>query len=177
MKGPSIGEAPRWAELSPSNRSLLHEKLSGLYGVSTDEDAFDRLPVDKRQALLLLQRRLAQVGLWEFVDKIVNVYGVGGVGMYFSAVRDLEPEIQARKDFTRRFARHRDNSGGFLEKRRSRASLHFLYIDGRDGGREWHVHLDLYGPMGSLISIAKHLRYEHWGTFRPDWRIMREFVS
>src|SRR5205814_6853012 len=134
-KVPSIGEAPTWAELSPSNRSLLHGKLSGLYGVSTDEDAFNRLPVDKRQALLLLQRRLIQVGLWEFVDRIVNVYVVGGVGMYFSAGGDLESEIEARENFTRRFARHRDNSGGFLEKRRSRASLHFLYIDGPQEAR------------------------------------------
>ena len=174
---PSISEAPTWAELPPANRSLLHGKLSGLYGVSTDEDAFDLLPIDKRQALLLLQRRLVQVELWGFVDRIVNVYGVGGVGMYFSAARDLESEIQARENFTRRFARHRDNSGGFLEIGRSRASLHFLYIDGPQGARDWHVHLDLYGPMGSMISIVKHLRYEHWGTFRPDWQIMKRFIS
>jgi hypothetical protein len=31
-----------------------------------------------------------------------------------------------------RFARHRDNSGGFLERHRRHASLHFLYIDGRE---------------------------------------------
>lgn len=97
--------------------------------------------------------------------------------MYFGATLDLESELRRRKDFTRKFARHRDNTGGFLEKSRRRASLHFLYIDPPSGVREWHVHLDLYGPMGSFMSIAKHLRHEHWGTFRPDWRIMKRFVA
>ncbi|MFN2576831.1 MAG: hypothetical protein ABR607_03970 [Pyrinomonadaceae bacterium] len=152
-------------------------KLSGLYGVSTNEDAFNRLSRDKREALLLLQRRLTQVELWGFVDSIVNVYGVGGVGMYFNAAGDLESELDAGRTFTRMFARHRDNTGGFLEKGRSRASLHFLYIDAPQEKRDWHVHLDLYGPMGSVLSIAKHLRYEHWGTFRPDWQVMKKFVS
>jgi hypothetical protein len=97
--------------------------------------------------------------------------------MYFSSDFDLESELSNRKDFTRRFARHRDNSGGFIEKRRHRASLHFLYIENPRGTRDWHVHLDLYGPMGSFLSTTQHLYYERWQRFRPDWQTMREFVA
>jgi hypothetical protein len=152
-------------------------KLTGLYGVDGDENVYRALPRDKREALSLLARRLIEVDLWRAVGKIVNVYGLGGVGFYFSATFDLESELQRRKDFTRKFARQRGNSGGFLEKGRRAASLHFLYIDPPSGEREWHAHLDLYGPWGSLMSIAKHLRHEHWGTFHPDWRIMKRAVT
>ena len=151
--------------------------LEGLYGWGNDEEVYATLPEDKRAALLLIARRLAQVDLWQAVGRIVNVYGVGGVGLYFSAVEDLEAELNARRDFTRRFARHADNSGGFLERHRRHASLHFLYIDPPEGEREWHVHLDLYGPMGSFLTTSKHLLHERWRKFRPDWRMMKNFVE
>jgi len=174
----STGAGPGlWLELPQSTRSLFAGRLTGLYGADGDANAFEQLAEDKREALMLLQRRLLRLDLWTFGGKIVNVYGTGGVGMYFSANGDLESELGRRRIFTRKFARHRDNSGGFLEKHRRRASLHFLFIDPPSGEREWHVHLELYGPMGSLMSIAKHLWYEHWGTFRPDWRMIKEFVS
>jgi hypothetical protein len=166
-----------WSELSPETQSLWAGHLVELYGAPDDVSAFEQLAQDKREALMLLHRRLRQLDLWKFVGRIVNVYGTGGVGMYFSAEGDLESELRSRRTFTRKFARHSDNSGGFIEKRRRRASLHFLYIDPPQGNREWHVHLDLYGPWGSPLSIAKHLRYEHWGTFRPDWRMIKEFVA
>lgn len=172
------GEIPGlWSELPAEARQLLSGRLSGLYGTQGDAAAFEQLAQDKREALMLLQKRLAQLDLWRFVGKVVNVYGTGGVGMYFGAHGDLESELERSGKFTRKFARHSDNSGGFLEKHRRRASLHFLYIDPREGEREWHAHLDLYGPMGSLLSIAMHLRHEHWGTFRPDWRMIKKFVS
>lgn len=152
-------------------------KLEGLYGWGGDEQVYAALPLDKRAALLLIATRLIQKDLWKAVGRIVNVYGTGGVGLYFGAVIDLESELKTRNDFTRRFARHRDNSGGFLERNRRHASLHFLYIDQPDAEREWHVHLDLYGPMGSLLSTSKHLLHERWRKFRPDWRLMKEFVE
>lgn len=152
-------------------------KLEGMYGWGSDEEVFATLGEDKREALLLLARRLLEIDLWRAVGRIVNVYGRGGVGMYFAATFDLEAELASRKDFTKKFARHRDNHGGFIEKSRRRASLHFLYIDPQPDEREWHVHLDLYGPMGSISSAAKHLFYERWRKFRPDWRLMKEFVG
>ena len=68
-------------------------------------------------------------------------------------------------------------AGGFLERNRRHASLHFLYIDRPAAEREWHVHLDLYGPMGSIVTTSKHLWHEKWRKFRPDWRMMKEFVD
>ena len=166
-----------WDELPESMRGLLRGRLAGLYGFAEDETAFAAVPQDKREALALLLRRLVGLDLWQNVAKIVNVYGQGGVGMYFSSDFDLESELSSRKDFSRKFARHRDNSGGFIEKDRRRASLHFLYIDNAAGARNWHVHLDFYGPMGSFLSTAQHLYYERWQKFRPDWQIMKEFVT
>ena len=93
--------------------------------------------------------------------------------MYFDAAADLERQLRMRRDFTRAFARHRDNTGGFLEKGRHHASLHFLYIDPQTGTREWHVHLDYYGPYGSPLTAMQHLFYERWRKFRPDWRLMK----
>jgi hypothetical protein len=152
-------------------------RLQGLYGCEGYEEAYAALALDKREALFLLARRLIEIDLWHAVGTIVNVYGKGGVGMYFSATLDLEAELRSRRDFTRKFARHRDNTGGFLEKSRRHASLHFLYIDTAEGKREWHVHLDLYGPFGSLASMTKHLYHERWRRFRPDWRMVREFIG
>ena len=166
-----------WAELPEPIRSNLKGKLAGLYGYDEDETAFAAVPQDKREALVLLVRRLVGLDLWKSVERIVNVYGRGGVGMYFSATWDLESDLSRRCDFTRKFARHSDNSGGFLEKDRRRASLHFLYIDNGSGARDWHVHLDFYGPMGSFVSTAQHLYYERWQKFRPDWLIMKEFIT
>jgi len=157
--------------------SEFRDRLEGLYGWGSDQEVYAALPVDKRAALLLVTRRLMQVDLWRAVGRIVNVYGQGGVGMYFSSLIDLESELEQRKSFTRYFARHRDNTGGFLEKHRRHASLHFLYIDRPDTEREWHVHLDLYGPMGSAVTVANHLLHERWRKYRPDWRIMKDFVD
>ena len=58
-------------------------KLAGMYGWGTDAQVYAALPEDKRAALLLIARRLGQKDLWKAVGRIVNVYGVGGVGLYF----------------------------------------------------------------------------------------------
>jgi len=164
-------------ECTASMPSEFGGRLEGLYGWGGDEAVYETLPLDKRAALLLIARRLKQIDLWPAVGKIVNVYGLGGVGMYFSAMIDIAAELDARPGFTRYFARHRDCSGGFLEKHRRHASLHFLYLDPPGAPREWHVHLDLYGPMGSFWTSANHLWHERWRRFRPDWRVMKDFVA
>jgi len=174
----AVDEQPRkWAEISDERQRRYRTRLSGLYGHDGDENAYNVLPRDKQEALDLLSDRLVQHDLWHYVGQIVNVYGRGGVGMYFSAVSDLESELRARRQFTRAFARHLDNTGGFLEKGRKHASLHFLYIDPKEGEREWHVHLDLYGGWGSIVTAIQHLYYERWRKFRPDWRIMKPWVE
>lgn len=171
-------EQPRtWAEISAEKRERYQDKLTGLYGHEGDEAAYNVLPRDKQEALDLLSERLISFNLWRHVGRIVNVYGRGGVGMYFSAASDLESELQDRQQFTRVFARHLDNSGGFLEIGRQRAALHFLYIDPAEGEREWHVHLDLYGGWGSILSGIQHLYYERWQKFRPDWQMMKQWVK
>jgi hypothetical protein len=166
-----------WIALPESMRSRLLGRLAGLYGFAEDETAFAALPQDKREAIALIMRRLVGLDLWQNVGRIVNVYGQGGVGMYFSANLDLESELRRRVDFTGSFAGHDDNSGGFIEKDRRRASLHFLYVDTASGAREWHVHLDFYGPLGSFLSTAQHLYYERWKKFGPGWQIMKGFVT
>jgi hypothetical protein len=169
--------AATWAELSERERDQYSGKLSGIYGHEGDEAAYDTLTIDKQEALKLISERLIRADLWQYVSRIVNVYGVGGVGMYFSAIGDLAAELDRRRAFTRRFARHRDNTGGFLQKGRKRASLHFLFIDPPDGEREWHVHLDLYGGWGSVITAVQHLYWERWKKYRPDWRIMKQWIE
>jgi hypothetical protein len=169
--------AGTWDELSEQARQRYENKLGGLYGHESDEAAYNELTVDKQEALDLISARLLSLDLWKYVGRIVNVYGIGGVGLYFSAVGDLDAELSKRRQFTRRFARHHDNSGGFLEKSRNHASLHFLYIDSADGKRDWHVHLDFYGGWGSIITAAQHLYWERFRKFRPDWRIMKRWVD
>ena len=166
-----------WVDLSVRERDRFGTKLSGIYGHEGDEAAYNALAHDKHEALRLISDRLVRADLWQYVGKIVNVYGVGGVGMYFSPVGDLAAELDRRQEFTRWFARHHDNSGGFLEIGRKHASLHFLYIDPPEGARDWHVHLDLYGGWGSVITAIQHLYWERWRKYRPDWRIMKQWVE
>lgn len=163
----------KWSELSDEERVRYQGRLGGLWGHEGDEAAYDSLTRDKQEALALISERLIKLDLWKSVGRIVNVYGRGGVGIYFDATGDLEAELSRRRKFTRTFARHHDNTGGFIEKGRKRASLHFLYIDPTEGEREWHAHLDLYGPYGSMLSTAQHLYYERWKKFRPDWKLMK----
>jgi hypothetical protein len=162
----------RWGDLPVDTRDALTGKLSGLWGAPSDQEAFDSLTEDKQQALLLLLNRLQAKALWHVVKKIDNAYGEGGVGMGFTAWPLIESTLSRRKDFTRRFANHNDTKGGFYEKGRAEAVLHFLFQE--EDPRKWYVHFDLYSPVYSPRSAARHLRYELVGRICPDWKIIRQ---
>ena len=164
-----------WATLPVETRDLLRGKLAGLWGAANDATAFDSWPLDKKQALLLLLGRLYAKGLWDLVKRVTNVYGEGGVGIEFEAGPRIESTLSARHDFTRRFAKHQDTSGGFYEKDRDAAILHFLFQEGEP--RRWYVHFDLYSPVHSAGSAFRHLRHELLGKLRPDWRAIAKHLN
>ena len=165
----------RWRELPAKTREALTGKLVGLWGAASDEAAFDSLAEDKQQALLLVLRRMQAKDLWHLVRSIDNVYGEGGVGIGFAAWPSIQSTLSRRKDFTRRFANHKDTSGGFYEKGRADAVLHFLFQEGSP--RKWYVHFDLYSPVHSLGSAVKHLRYEFLGKICPDWKMIKQCLK
>src|ERR671912_1682261 len=154
----SLSHQLRWRELTAEARDALTGKLLGLWGAVSDEAAFDSLTEDKQQALLLVLSRMQAKDLWHLVRSIDNVYGEGGVGIGFTAWPFMQSTLTRRKDFTRRFANHKDTSGGYYEKGRAQVVLHFLFQEGSP--RKWFVHFDLYSPVHSLGSVGKHLRYE-----------------
>jgi hypothetical protein len=161
-----------WKDLPEDVREALTGKLSGLWGAPSDEDAFNGCAIDKQQTLLILESRLRKKGLWNVIDKIDNVYGEGGVGIGFSAWPIIESTLRGRKDFTTFMANHKDTTGGFYERGRGDAVLHFLYVEGKP--RKWYVHFDLYSPVHSLVSAFRHLRHEFIGKVTPDWRMIQE---
>lgn len=171
-----------WRELSPRTREALEGRLGGLYDQPDDEQAFDALAVDKQQALLILARRFLELDLWEAVRRVENVYGEGGVGMSFAAWPMLKSGLERRGDFTRRLAAHKGTSGGFMERGKTSAALHLLYVDGpeRANGtdnrahtngamRRWAAHFDFYNPWASPLSAWRHLLNEKLRGERPDW--------
>jgi hypothetical protein len=168
----SLSHQLRWRELPDRARQDLTGKLVGLWGATSDETAFNALTEDKQQALLLILRRMQDKDLWHLVRSIDNVYGEGGVGIGFIAWPFIQSTLSRRRDFTRRFANHRDTQGGFYEKGRADAVLHFLFQEGNP--RKWYVHFDLYSPVHSVGSAAKHLRHEFLGKVCPDWRMIKE---
>ena len=165
----------RWSDLPAEAREALTGRLAGLWGAASDQAAFDLLPEDKQQALLLIIRRMRAKRLWHFVKSIENVYGAGGVGISFVASPLIESTLSRRKDFTRRFAKHKDTSGGFYEKGRPKAVLHFLYEEGNPS--KWYVHFDLYSPVHSVGSAVKHLRHEFIGKCYPDWKMIKQCLN
>ncbi|MGH9900849.1 MAG: hypothetical protein ACRD68_03315 [Pyrinomonadaceae bacterium] len=172
MRGEPDVRPARWADLTGDVRAALGKRLDGLYGCDGDEEAFDALAVDKQQALLLFVSRLSCLKLWRAVLRVENVYGTGGVGMNFTARPSLMRALRLRRDFTGLFASHRDSRGGFRERRRASAALHFLYSDG-EGGRRWSVHFDLHNPLASPSGAWRHLFYEEFSGVTPDWRAVR----
>jgi hypothetical protein len=164
-----------WTELTFEVRNLLSGKLDNLYGATSDAQAFNSLTVDKQQALLLLMRRLEAKGLWQVIHKVDNVYGLGGVGMGFRAWPMIRSALRRRSDFTRLFAKHAHTSGGFYERGRARAVLHFIFQKGNPD--RWYVHFDLYNPVFSPRSLSRHLRFEVVGKLKPDWRKIRECLK
>ena len=176
MSEPVPGEPVlTWTTLSAATRELLQGKLAGLWGAATDGDAFDSWALDKKQAMLLLLDRLEAKDLWHLVKRVTNVYGEGGVGIEFEASPRIHSTLSARRDFTTRFANHPDTSGGFYEKNRGTAVLHFLFQDGEP--RRWYVHFDLYSPVHSPGSVWKHLRHEYLGKTKPDWRMIAKHLN
>ena len=164
-----------WADLSRETRERLKGKLAGLWGAETDEAAFNSWTPDKKYALLLLLNRVRAKDLWHLVKRIDNVYGEGGVGLQFDAWPMIESTLSKRKDFTRKFANHKDTSGGFYEKGRAEAVLHFLFQEGQP--RKWYVHFDLYSPVHSAGSAWNHLRHEFLGKTKPDWRMIAKSLN
>jgi hypothetical protein len=165
----------RWGELQAGARDALTGKLVGLWGAVSDETAFDSLSEDKQQALLLVLGRMQAKDLWHLVKSVDNVYGEGGVGLGFAAWPLTESTLSRRKDFTRLFANHKDTSGGFYEKGRADAVLHFLFQEGTP--RKWYVHFDLHSPVHSVGSAIKHLRYEFLGKICPDWKMIKQCLK
>jgi hypothetical protein len=158
-----------WRDLSTETRRALAGCLTGLYGGETDESAFDALSVDKQQALLILLRRFTELKLWETVRRVENVYGLGGVGMNFAVWPLIKSTLSRRRDFTSWFARHRDTTGGYIERGVGRASLHVLYVD-QGELRTWAAHFDLYNPWASPANAWRHLLHEKFQHYTPDWR-------
>ena len=163
-----------WSDLAFDERDALSGKLVGLYGATRDDLAFAALTEDKQQGLLLLLNRMRAKRIWHVVRRVQNVYGLHGVGLAFSAWPLIESTLAAHDDFTRLFANHRDCSGGFYEKGRPLAVLHFLYQNGEP--RKWYVHFDLFSPVYSPRSAANHLRHEVVRKFRPDWKTIKQYV-
>jgi hypothetical protein len=164
-----------WNMLPSATRELLAGKLAGLWNAPSDAAAFDSWPLDKKQALLLLVNRLYAKDLWNLVKRVTNVYGEGGVGLEFEAWPMIESTLSRRRDFTRRFANHRDTRGGFYERDRGTAILHFLFQEGEP--RRWYVHFDLYSPVYSPGSALKHFRHEMLGKIKPDWRTIAKHLN
>lgn len=164
-----------WRELPESVRTALFRKLEGMYGGVDDESTFNSLTVDKQRALLIVYRRFSVLHLWNTVRRLENVYGEGGVGMNFAAWPFLKSTLERRSDFTKWFARHRKTSGGFVERRNARASLHILYTD--SGERHWEAHFDLYYPWASPLNAWRHLLYEKLRHETPDWRAISEALG
>jgi hypothetical protein len=175
MSKPSASMSPlKWEDLTPETRELLQGKLAGLWGAPSDADAFDSWPLDKQQAILLLLDRMHAKALWHVVKRVTNIYGEGGVGMQFEAWPMIESTLM-RRDFTRLMANHKDTTGGFYERRRGEAILHFLFQEGDP--RTWYVHFDLYSPVHSPGSAFRHFRHEFWGKVTPDWQMIAKHLT
>lgn len=162
----------RWCDLPDGMREALTGKLSGLWGALSDEAAFDAFSEDKQQALFLILERMQTKQLWHVVRRIENVYGKAGVGLEFSAWPLIKSTLERRRDFTRLLARHKGASGGFYERGRAEAVLHFIYQEGAEW--RWHVHFDLYSAVNSPRSALKHFLHEVLRKVRPDWRMIRK---
>jgi hypothetical protein len=164
-----------WVELPEAVRAELTHTLEGLYGQTDDERAFDTLAVDKQQALLLFVSRLRDLNLWREVEKVENVYGLGGVGLNIRARLTLDATLAAHKQFTSRFANHGDTAGGFYETGRARAALHFLRM--KADAPLWAIHFDLYSPSASARSLLRHWWHETWRGETPDWRVIKAALT
>lgn len=165
-----------WAELSAAAQLALTGKLEGLYGQPTASAAFASLAPDKQQALLLLWQRFAEYDLWEHLRHIENVYGVGGVGMNFSAWPTFSAVLNWHPRFTSRLAKRRNTTGGFRELRVRQCGLHLLY-NGDGDARRWDAHFDRYNPLFSPHNTVRHIWHEVLHSRAPDWAVVQGFVK
>jgi len=167
----AIIDAPllTWSHLHEDNRAALSGKLDGLFGWSHSEAAFESLAVNRQQALLLLLRRFRELKLWDTVRLITNVYGEGGVGMEFIAWPFLRITLEGRRGFTALLAGHRNNEGGFRERKQLPGpALHVVMVE--RAKNRWAAHFDLYDPLSSVLDLWRHIYLEGWRQKLPSWR-------
>ena len=158
-----------WENLADSTRDALAGKLCGLYGGSNDQQVFDSLASDRQQALLLLNQRFVELRLWQAVRSVTNIYGIGGVGMDLVAWPMLRALLGRRRDFTTAYAGHRNNEGGFRERRKERGpSLHIVMVSIAES--RWAAHFDLYNPLFSPLEAWRHIYHEGLRHRLPTWR-------
>lgn len=166
---PASSVAPVWDALAARDREMLGGKLSGLYDCGeADGVVFDSLATDKRRALLLIASRYDELDIWRHVRRVTNIYGTGGTGVEFFADNHFTARLDAHPDFTTRFARHRDSSAGYFERRRRRGALHLLRANAE--GDSWSAHFDLHSPVASPLSFARHVWHERIRGVCPGWR-------
>ena len=158
-----------WAHLNQSTRFALSGKLDGLFGWSRTDEAFESLGVTRQQALLLLLNRFRKVKLWDAVRNITNVYGEWGVGIDFIAWPVLQSTLGRRRDFTKLLAGHRNNEGGFRERKKvAGPALHIVMVE--TAISRWAAHFDLYDPLLSMMNLWRHIYREGWRRELPGWR-------
>lgn len=166
---PDDGPLLIWSELHANTRAALNGKLDGLFGWPRTSEIFDSLAVNRQQALLLLLQRLQDRQLWDAVRLITNVYGEGGVGIEFTAWPGLRARLTRSRNFTNLLAGHRNNEGGFRERRNGGGpALHVVMIEMAQ--RRWAAHFDLYDPLSSLGDLWRHIYVEGWRHQVPGWR-------
>ncbi len=160
--------ALRWEALAAQTRRALTGKLRGLWGWTYDDEVFNALRTDRQQALLLLLGRFEELRLWETVRKVTNVYGEGGVGMNFVAWPFLRSTLERRREFSRLLAGHRNNEGGFRERRKEPGpTLHIVMVATAEG--EWAAHFDLHNPLFSPLEAWRHIFREGFKKKVPSW--------
>ena len=169
--GPQSAELQslRWQNLNVETRTSLNGKLDGLFGWERTAEVFDSLAVNRQQALLLLLRRFQGLRLWQAVRVITNVYGEGGVGIDFIAWPIVRSTLSRRREFTRLLAGHRNNEGGFRERKKNPGpALHIVMV--KRAENLWAAHFDLYDPLASLLDLWRHIYVEGWQGQLPSWR-------
>jgi hypothetical protein len=159
----------KWRDLSDDTRAALSGKLAGLFGWAETNSVFESLAVERQQALLLILQRMQELRLWDSVHFVTNVYGEGGVGINFVSWPNLRSILTRRADFTTRLAGHRNNEGGFRErKKKSGPALHMVIV--KREGNLWAAHFDLYDPLLSVKDFWRHIYRESWRRQLPNWR-------
>ncbi|MCU1264167.1 MAG: hypothetical protein JWM21_485 [Acidobacteria bacterium] len=170
MKSVPLAVPPlNWSELSVDSRAALSGKLDGLFGWSRTDEVFETLAANRQQALLLVLRRLQSVRLWDAVRRVTNVYGKGGVGLDFIAWPVLRSTLERRRGFTRLLGGHRNNEGGYRERKKiAGPALHLVMVE--TAAHRWAAHFDLYDPLSSLLNLWRHLYHEGWRRELPGWQ-------